>query len=368
MCMNNQQDLVVEWNLTYQCNLNCVHCSVTKTRSIKDTLTLSDFEEAIEKLSPYRCKIHINPSSGEPTVKKDFVRIYNLMAQNSNSIKMTTNGILLSKIVDDLNLRNLSTIIVSVDGGSQEVHDKIRGKNTYEKTCQSLEALYRKKEEESLSFSIQVNYVLNRLNCSSLMEVITLLDTYDIGLLNVLHAELSEGHAKDNADVLYLPYEECIQHIGKALHSLRKTNKKRAEQGKRPILLRPESFAAKWLHRLATMYGIKHLLLKRRSTCNVLTKKFIYVDPQGYAFPCFFFTRKELQQEMVNRYSMATTPNITEDTVEGILTSDFFETARTLIKEFQHFDNMQCSQCKLFDACSVCPVYAALWGVENECF
>jgi len=364
-----KKTLRVEWNLTYQCNLNCLHCSATDMRKVKDNLSLSEFEKIIEKLSPYRCTLHVNPSAGEPTIKKNFIEIYNLMAQNLNELRLTTNGIILSKMIDKLYFRNLSTIIISMDGGTEEIHDKIRGKSTYKKTRKSLKTLVEKKEKENLKFDIQINYVINKLNSESLIDMTTILDEYDVNVINVIHTELGiGGNAKANADILYLPYEECIKHIGEFLQKLRITNKIRKKKGKKPILLRPESFTAKWLYILAKKYGLKYLLIRKRSTCNVLTKEYIYLDPRGNAFPCLFFTERTVQKEIINRYGMFAPPNILEENIEEILTSKFFKNARSLIEDFLNFNNLPCKQCQFLNACTICPIYANLWGIENECF
>lgn len=364
----DKKPLVVEWNLTYQCNLNCLHCSASEMRDVRENLTLEDFEAAMRELSSYQCTLHINPNAGEPTIREGFVEVYNLMAQNLDNVRLTTNGTTMSRIVDRMCLRNLSTIILSLDGGSKEVHDKIRGNDTYEKTCRSLETLHRKKEKENLYFDTQINYVINKLNSESLRDMVTVLDEYDVAVINVIHTDSNTGNAKIHADMLHLPYEECINSLGVFLYKLQTINKTRREKSKKPILLRPESFSAKWLYVLTKKYGLKDLLFEKRSTCNVLTGKYIHIDPQGNAFPCFIFTREELQRVMTERYSTRDWPNILKDTVEGILASNQFENARDIVRESLGFNGLPCECCRFLNGCSICPVYARLWGVENDCF
>ena len=363
----NKRDLMVEWNLTYQCNLNCLHCSATEIRKVEDNLTTNDLKEIIEKLSSYKCILHVNPNAGEPTTRNDFVEIYNLMADKLDKTKMTTNGILLSKIIDKLDLRNLSTIVVSMDG-PEEIHDKIRGSNTHKRTYKSLRALSQRRKEENLDFDIQINFVLQKLNSESLGDMVAILDENDVNVINTIHAELRTGNAEAHADMIYLSYEECIRSMGSFLHKIQAMNRKRAEQRKKSIYLKAGSFTMKWVYILAKNYGLKDLIIQNRSNCNVLTKKYIHIDPKGNAFPCFFFTKKELQDEMIKRFGMFNTPSILEENIEEILTGHLFENARTLIKEFLNFNNLRCKQCEFLKTCAVCPVYAQLWGVENACF
>lgn len=363
----NKRSLTIEWDLTYQCNLNCLHCSATRARDMKGSLALRDFEEVVRKLSPYHCTLHINPSAGESTTKRDFVEIYNLIAHNLNTLRMTTNGTLLGKIVDEMYLGNLSMITISMDG-PKEINDMIRGSNTYEMACNSLKALCEKKESENLGFDIQVNCVINRLNSESLEDMISILDEYDVAVMNIIRIDLNAGNAKTHADALYLPHEECIRSIGRILQELKMANKTRKKMGKKPILLRPELLTAKWLYLLAKTYGLEYLIFEKRHVCHVLTRKYIYLDPLGNAFPCLFFTNEKLQENIVNRYGKVAAPSILEDNVEGILASCFFENGRILLKELLNFDNLPCKYCSFLNTCAVCPVYAQLWGVENDCF
>ena len=248
--------LVIEWDLTYQCNLNCLHCSAARKRNEKGNLSIKDLTKVMKKFSSYFCILHINPSAGESTTRSDFVEIYNLFAHAINTVRMTTNGIILSKIIKKMYLKNLSLMTISIDG-SEMINNITRGDNAYKKACKSLKALHEKKENENLSFNTQINYVLHRLNSDSLKEMAVLLDEYDVDVINVIKVDLNTGNAKTHADILYLSYEDCIDSIGELLQKLKMINKSREKIGKKPILLRPELFTAKWLYLLAKTYGLK---------------------------------------------------------------------------------------------------------------
>jgi len=123
--------------ITRRCNLSCPDCYVynfnpsydgmTRGQIMKDLekeeLTVEDYNNIFKKEIKQGCKT-VFLIGGEPTLRMDVIKLaYEYFGRNTSLI---TNGLI--KIPDDMKF----PFAVSIDGG-KEVHDKIRGKGTWQR-------------------------------------------------------------------------------------------------------------------------------------------------------------------------------------------------------------------------------------------
>jgi GTP 3',8-cyclase len=106
-------------SVTDKCNLRCVYCMPEEGvpfRAHDMMLTLEEIERFVTIAA--RCGIrHIRLTGGEPLVRKGIVDLVAALAQTPGieSVAMTTNGILLPQMADELKAAGLSRVNISLD-------------------------------------------------------------------------------------------------------------------------------------------------------------------------------------------------------------------------------------------------------------
>ena len=383
-------DLIqIDWHLTYNCNLNCVHCGVVRYRDkeflkyyyprngVISDLRKEDLEPLVTILkedTSHKFVIHFSPNNGESTIHPDFVKIWNLLSslKSVHSMGITTNGVTLYKILPKMEIEKLRNAIFSLDG-NEGAHDRIRGKGTFRRTYKSIQKIDEIKQDDDL-FYLQVNFVINKLNADSLKELPLLLAELNSKniIINVLPLGTNEGNAKVNKDILDIDEKMIIKSIMNAYQKLRVVNLKRRNQGLLPIKLRPLGFTSRQLLRIVKeieSVNFSDFIVSYngwKNSCSVYTRKKIYVDPFGNLFPCGVFASPEVLVKFYSSKGYINVPNIKDGfpSVGGILDSKFFILARKWINEI--YESIPCNSCPLKNSCTICPVYSSIWGVPCE--
>lgn len=133
-----------KWDLTSNCNLRCSHCSVAnmyfdKQNPVKD---LSQHERLtiVDRLADGGVT-SLSLLGGEPlTLREDLWALLEHAKKRQLSVHLVTNATLLnsdaSKRLIDCGLDRL---VVSIDGPTAGIHNKIRGNRTFEKTTRNLQ-------------------------------------------------------------------------------------------------------------------------------------------------------------------------------------------------------------------------------------
>lgn len=124
---------------TMSCNLSCVHCYVPSSPNIKIKNELST--EEIFKIIDFAHKKNVREirlTGGEPLIRKDIIDIINYATSKGLFVSIETNGLLISEeFLQSLKDPLKVSFGVSLDG-PKEIHEKIRGKGTFDKTVNSI--------------------------------------------------------------------------------------------------------------------------------------------------------------------------------------------------------------------------------------
>jgi SynChlorMet cassette radical SAM/SPASM protein ScmE len=181
-------------SITSRCNLACRHCAVYGDGlSYGPDLTTSQwlsFIDLIAGLRVFRVKI----SGGEPFARDDIFPILDHLFSKPIRVSLNTNAAL----IDGRSARHLasygrklSDIMVSLDGGTQEVHDALRGPGAFADTIRGLGHLV-----ESIG-RVSAYCTVTRLNFRELPDVARLAD--EIGIQGVKFNDLIVlGRGHDN--------------------------------------------------------------------------------------------------------------------------------------------------------------------------
>jgi radical SAM protein with 4Fe4S-binding SPASM domain len=131
--------ILIVWNFTNVCNLNCVHCYQDAHRALPDELTLEERLKVIDEL--YRNNVaSLAFSGGEPLMHKDFWPVAEYAHQKGLYISVATNGTLITKeVAARLKETGVNYVEISIDSVHPEKHDAFRGGHgLWEKSIQGI--------------------------------------------------------------------------------------------------------------------------------------------------------------------------------------------------------------------------------------
>ena len=135
--------ICLTWELTYACNLACVHCLSSSGRRDPRELTTSECRALIDELQRMQV-FYVNIGGGEPTVRSDFWELVDYATAHQVGVKFSTNG---SRITSDLAERLAASdyvdVQVSIDGATARVNDAVRGEGSYATALRAMERLAR---------------------------------------------------------------------------------------------------------------------------------------------------------------------------------------------------------------------------------
>src|ERR1700733_11515742 len=119
--------ICLTWELTYACNLSCVHCLSSSGRRDPRELTTQECKRVIDELERMQV-FYVNIGGGEPTVRRDFWEIVDYAVSHRVGVKFSTNG---SRITPERAIRLAQSdyvdVQVSLDGATAAVNDSVRG-------------------------------------------------------------------------------------------------------------------------------------------------------------------------------------------------------------------------------------------------
>ncbi|GAA4057496.1 mycofactocin radical SAM maturase [Actinomadura miaoliensis] len=133
--------ICLTWELTYACNLSCVHCLSSSGRRDPRELTTEQCEAVIDELQAMQV-FYVNVGGGEPTVRPDFWHLLEYAVDHQVGVKFSTNGVR----IDPARARYLAStdyvdVQVSLDGATAEVNDRVRGPGSFDTAMRALDNL-----------------------------------------------------------------------------------------------------------------------------------------------------------------------------------------------------------------------------------
>ncbi len=119
------------FELTFRCNLRCVHCycnlPINDKHSIQKELTTEEIFDVLDQIAEAGC-LWLLLTGGEPLVRKDFLEIYAYAKKKGFLINLFTNGTLLTpKVADYLAEWPPFEVEITLYGATKETYEKITG-------------------------------------------------------------------------------------------------------------------------------------------------------------------------------------------------------------------------------------------------
>src|SRR5258708_11215204 len=163
--------ICLTWELTYACNLACVHCLSSSGKRDPRELTTRQCMDVIDELERMQV-FYVNIGGGEPTVRPDFWDLVDYATAHHVGVKFSTNGI---KITPERARRLAASdyvdVQISLDGATAEVNYAIRGPGSYATALRAMRNLAR-----AGVGGFKISVVVTRQNAGQLDDFKTIAD------------------------------------------------------------------------------------------------------------------------------------------------------------------------------------------------
>ncbi len=165
--------ICLTWELTYACNLACVHCLSSSGKRDPRELSTEQCKAIIDELERMQV-FYVNIGGGEPTVRPDFWELVDYATAHHVGVKFSTNGIRITpQVAERLAASDYVDVQISLDGATAEVNDAVRGPGSFAMAIRALENL------AAAGFAgPKISVVVTRHNVDQLDEFTALADRY----------------------------------------------------------------------------------------------------------------------------------------------------------------------------------------------
>jgi len=165
--------ICLTWELTYACNLQCIHCLSSSGQRDDRELSTTEAKRVLDELRDLQV-FYINIGGGEPMVRRDFFELVEYSVASGIGVKFSTNG----AFIDAEKARRLASmdyldIQISLDGVDAVTNDSVRGSGSYDMARRAMDHL------AAANFGpFKISVVVTRHNVPQLDEFKALADSY----------------------------------------------------------------------------------------------------------------------------------------------------------------------------------------------
>ena len=130
--------ICLTWELTYACNLSCVHCLSSSGRRDPRELSTAEARAVIDELERMQV-FYVNIGGGEPTVRPDFWELVDYATAHHVGVKFSTNGVHIdAAVAQRLAGSDYVDVQISLDGATAEVNDAVRGPGSFDTATRAM--------------------------------------------------------------------------------------------------------------------------------------------------------------------------------------------------------------------------------------
>lgn len=173
-----------DWEITRQCNLNCLHCILGNT-TLQHEQNTAQALNAVTTIARLGGEI-LRITGGEPLMRKDIGLILERTSDCNLQVEIITNGLMIDSIFLQKLGKHIQHIAVSIDG-QENSHDYIRGKGAFKKSLASLDLIM------NYAIDVSVSITLHALNESRIGKLIG-----ELALRGVRRFHLNEINCEGN--------------------------------------------------------------------------------------------------------------------------------------------------------------------------
>ena len=165
--------ICLTWELTYACNLACLHCLSSSGRRDPHELSTAEAKAVIDELQRMQV-FYINIGGGEPTIRSDFWELVDYATAHQVGVKFSTNGVKIdAAAAARLAASDYVDVQISLDGATPAVNDAVRGEGSYAMAIAALQHL-----QDAGFQDAKISVVCTRYNISQLDGFKSLADSF----------------------------------------------------------------------------------------------------------------------------------------------------------------------------------------------
>jgi len=132
--------------LTYHCNLNCIHCYCKGLEDKEAELNTLQWKRILDEIQKQGC-LHLVFTGGEPLMREDFLELYAYAKKRCFIITIFTNGQTLNgKLLDYLAKSTPFSIEITLNGITKETYESItQVKDSFFRVMENIKKIKEKK-------------------------------------------------------------------------------------------------------------------------------------------------------------------------------------------------------------------------------
>ncbi len=273
---------MIFWNVTFRCNLRCVHCYIDAGRP-NDELSGNDLRRLIGEMAS------LNPSlvvltGGEPLIRDDIFDIIAELRRRGLKVALSSNGTLINEeLAREIASLGVAYVGISLESPNPDLHERIRGvEGCWETALRGIKALQR------LGVPVGIRTLVTRENIDWAHEMVYFAERHGIERV-VFYYLVPTGRGRGIANRLPTQIQiaifvkKLIEAVGKA-KDVEVLTVDNPSDGLAVSLLTSES-EVEFEDRLA--------LLERRGKCTAGVRG-LAIYPNGIVYPCQFMNYRPL--------------------------------------------------------------------------
>jgi len=182
-------------SLTDNCNLRCFYCMPDEKYAFAPASKLMQVEEieTIAKLFVAQGVKKIRLTGGEPLVRKDAPRILEVLGKLGVELAITTNGVRIHEMLEELLAANIKAINISLDTLQADKFLKITRRDLYHRVRSNIELLLQN------NIRVKINVVVMKgLNDNEILDFIALTKHNNIEVRFIEFMPFSGNHWTSN--------------------------------------------------------------------------------------------------------------------------------------------------------------------------
>lgn len=180
---------ILEIEITLRCPLRCLHCSVNGGEK-KIDLPLEKFYEVVDDCEKLGVEV-LDIIGGEPLTYPHIYEAIKYSLTKIPKVFLNTSGYFINRrILEKLGETGLKDVFISLDGATPQNHEKIRGTNTFSRTCKAI------KELSDFGFRVTVSFVANAENYTDIPEILKICENHGARKLFILSL-IPQGRGKN---------------------------------------------------------------------------------------------------------------------------------------------------------------------------
>src|SRR5580698_4716349 len=165
--------ICLTWELTYACNLACVHCLSSSGRRDPKELTPAEARGVVDEMAAMKV-FYVNIGGGEPMLRPDFFDLLGYAVDQKVGVKFSTNGTrMTAEKARQLAGMDYVDVQISIDGALASTNDEVRGEGSFAAARAAMDHL------AAADFGqFKISVVVTRENATQLDAFAQIADSY----------------------------------------------------------------------------------------------------------------------------------------------------------------------------------------------